>query len=124
MQRLLSHPTVGDVRGIGLMCAVEMVKDKTTKEPFGIGPAAGAHPFSRRLVGLMEERGLLTRVFMAIQLSPPLVITKAEIDEMIDIIEESLTIAEKEFGFASSRRSSQRRRGSQAKRRSTSSRSR
>src|SRR5262249_26558836 len=68
LQRLRSHPTVGDVRGLGLMCAVDMVKDKATKEPFGNGPAAAAHPFSRRLVALMEERGLLTRVFMSLQL--------------------------------------------------------
>ena len=49
---------------------------------------------------LMEERGLLTRVFMAIQLCPPLVIGKAEIDRMVSIVDESLTLAEREFGFA------------------------
>jgi adenosylmethionine-8-amino-7-oxononanoate aminotransferase len=100
MRKLLAHPTVGDVRGRGLMCAAELVKDKTTKEPFGLGPAAAAHPFSRRVVELMEQRGLLTRVFMSVHLCPPLVVTREEIDRMVGIVDESLTIAEKEHGFA------------------------
>jgi adenosylmethionine-8-amino-7-oxononanoate aminotransferase len=100
LQSLRSHPTVGDVRGLGLMCAVELVQDKTTKEPFGWGPAAASHPYSRRVTALMEERGLLTRVFMSVQLCPPLVISKDEIDRMVAIVDESLTAAEREFGFA------------------------
>ena len=100
LQSLRSHPTVGDLRGLGLMCAVELVKDKTTKEPFGWGPAASNHPYSRRVAALMEERGLMTRVFMAVQLCPPLVINKDEIDRMVTIVDESLTEAEREFGFA------------------------
>jgi len=100
LDRLRSHPTVGDVRGLGLLCAVELVKHKETKEPFGWGPAAGSHPFSRRVVALMAERGLLTRVFMSIQVVPPLVVTREELDRMVAIIDESLTVAEREFGFA------------------------
>ena len=100
LQKLRPHPTVGDVRGRGRLCAVELVKNKATKEPFGWGPGAAAHPYSRRVAALMEERGLLTRVFMAIQLCPPLIISKEEIDRMVTIVDESLTVAEKEFGFA------------------------
>jgi len=100
LQELRAHPTVGDVRGLGLMCAVELVKDKATKEPFGIGPAAAGHPYIRRLLQLMEERGLLTRVFMALQLCPPLVVSREEIDEMVTVVDESLSLAEREFGFA------------------------
>src|SRR5215471_15131792 len=99
LEQLRAHPTVGDVRGLGLMCAVELVKNKETKEPFGWGPAAAAHPFSRRLAELMEERGLLARAFMSIQLCPPLVISNEEIDEMVAIVDESLSVAEQEFGF-------------------------
>ncbi|HEV2283521.1 MAG TPA: aspartate aminotransferase family protein [bacterium] len=100
LERLRAHPTVGDVRGIGLLYAVELVQNKETKEPFGWGPAAAAHPFSRRLVAAMDERGLFGRVFMSIQLSPPLIITREEIDRMVAIIDESLTVTEREFGFA------------------------
>src|SRR5215469_2107466 len=97
---LRHHPTVGDVRGLGLMCAVELVRDKETKEPFAWGPAAASHPYNRRVGELMEERGLLTRAFMSIQLCPPLVISKEEIDEIVTIVDESLSAAEQEFGFA------------------------
>jgi len=100
LEQLRSHPTVGDVRGLGLMCAVELVKNKETKEPFGWGPAAASHPYNRRVAELMEERGLLTRAFMSIQLCPPLVISKEEIDEIVTIVDESLSAAEQEFGFA------------------------
>jgi adenosylmethionine-8-amino-7-oxononanoate aminotransferase len=82
------------------MCAVELVKDKATREPFGVGPRAAGHPFIRRLLELMEERGLLTRVFMALQLCPPLVVSRDEIDLMVTIVDESLSVAEREFGFA------------------------
>ncbi|HEV2357507.1 MAG TPA: aspartate aminotransferase family protein [bacterium] len=100
LQQLRSHPTVGDVRGLGLLCAVELVQNRETKEPFGWGPAAAAHPFSRRLVAAMDERGLFGRVFMSIQISPPLIIARDEIDRMVAIIDESLTVTEREFGFA------------------------
>src|SRR5262249_52441757 len=80
LQDLRSHPTAGDVRGLGLRGAVDVVKDKVSKEPSGIGPGAAGHPYTRRLLELMEERGLLTRVFMAPQLCPPLVVSKDEID--------------------------------------------
>jgi adenosylmethionine-8-amino-7-oxononanoate aminotransferase len=100
LQHLRSHPTVGDVRGIGLLCAVELVQNKDTKEPFGWGPAAAAHPFSRRLVAALDERGVFGRVFMSIQLSPPLVVTRDEIDRLVSVIDESLTVTEREFGLA------------------------
>jgi adenosylmethionine-8-amino-7-oxononanoate aminotransferase len=48
----------------------------------------------------MEERGLFTRAFMSIQLCPPLVITREEIDRMVTIVDDSLAVAEREFGFA------------------------
>ena len=65
-----------------------------------IGPAAAGHPFCRLLIELMEERDLLTRVFMALQLCPPLVVSRDEIDQMVTIVDDSLSLAEREFGFA------------------------
>ena len=45
-------------------------------------------------------RGLLSRVFMSIQVAPPLVVSKEEIDRIVSIIDESLAVAEREFEFA------------------------
>ncbi|KGT73247.1 class III aminotransferase [Bradyrhizobium japonicum] len=96
MQGLRSHPTVGDVRGLGLMCVAELVSNKATKEPF---PLPWKHPFIRRVSQLMAQRGLLSRVIVSVHLCPPLVATRGEIDRMVAIVDESLTIAEKEYGF-------------------------
>jgi adenosylmethionine-8-amino-7-oxononanoate aminotransferase len=79
------HPHVGDVRGKGLMCAVEFVQDKATKQEFpaqeGIG--AGIHAEAQR-------RGLFTRlrgdVFL---LAPPFVTSEQQLDRLAEILAES-----------------------------------
>ncbi len=82
LDTLRSEDHVGDVRGLGLMCAVELVADKTTRAPFD--PALGVGP---RLFRMMRERGLLARVKgETILLAPPLVITEAEVDRIVDIV--------------------------------------
>ena len=87
---LRDHAIVGDVRGIGLMCALELVKDKATKEPF-----AGFGAATKILNDSLSERGMLTRVGGNILfLAPPLTVTKQEVDEMIDIVEASIVDVE------------------------------
>lgn len=85
------HPSIGQVRGIGLMIGVEFVKNRQSKEP--------AHDLRERIVQRAFERGLLTLGCgpSAIRISPPLSITKKEIDEGLDVFEESISLAEKEF---------------------------
>jgi 4-aminobutyrate aminotransferase len=85
------HPSVGQVRGIGLMIGVEFVKNKQSKEP--------AHDLRERIVQRAFERGLLSLGCgkSTIRVSPPLSITKSELDDGLDIFEESITLAEKEF---------------------------
>ena len=79
---LVAHPHVGDVRGIGMIAAVEVVADKATKQLFP--PAAG---MTQRLVDAMFERGLFTRVVLdAICLAPPLVTSTAQIDQIVEAI--------------------------------------
>jgi adenosylmethionine-8-amino-7-oxononanoate aminotransferase len=89
---LRAHPTVGDVRGLGLMAAVDLVKNKETREGWGKTSA-----FTARLGDLVLERGLVTRVWDVVHFAPPLVATKEEIDRMVEITDESLSIAEREF---------------------------
>jgi 4-aminobutyrate aminotransferase len=87
------HPSIGDVRGKGLMIGVEFVKDRATKEP--------ATELNDRIVELAFERGLLTLSCgtSAIRISPALSISKPEIDEGLHIFEQAITLAEKEAGM-------------------------
>ena len=92
LEELRSHPTVGDVRGVGMLQAIELVSNKETKQAWGRG-----NKFTDRVTELLEERGLLSRVWAVMHFAPPLTITKDEIDRMVAIADEALTIAEGEF---------------------------
>src|SRR5918994_4937235 len=92
LEELRAHPTVGDVRGLGLMCGIDLVKNKETREAWGKSAA-----FTARLGELAMQRGLVTRVWDVMHFAPPLAATEAEIDRMVEIADESLTIAEREF---------------------------
>jgi 4-aminobutyrate aminotransferase len=86
-----SHPSVGDVRGRGLMIGIEIVKDKGTREP--------AVALRNRIETLAFERGLMVLGCgeTSLRLSPPLIVSKEEATVALDILEEALTIAEKEY---------------------------
>ena len=86
-----SHPMVGDVRGRGLMIGIEIVKDKATREP-AVG-AAQPH----RDAGLRARPMVLGCGETSLRLSPPLIVTKEEATVALDILEESLTVAEREY---------------------------
>jgi 4-aminobutyrate aminotransferase len=81
-------PFVGDVRGMGLVMGVELVKDKATKEP--------APDLTRKLIDLAAENGLLigsVGVFgNVIRVAPPLVISEAEAHESLDIFAKALSL--------------------------------
>ncbi len=81
-------PYVGDVRGLGLVMGVELVKDKKTKEP--------APDLTRKLIDTAAQNGLLigsVGIFgNVIRVAPPLVITEAEANESLDIFESSLSM--------------------------------
>lgn len=85
------HPSIGDVRGIGLMIGVEFVKNKETKEY--------APELRDAVVHRGFERGLLLLGCSksVIRIAPPLCISKAEIDEGLHTFEEAITLAEQEF---------------------------
>jgi 4-aminobutyrate aminotransferase len=88
MNRMRSWPhrfvNVGDVRGLGLMLAFELVKDKQTREAFP--------ELRNRLVERAFERGLLVLGAgeSSIRLSPPLILTKDQADFALDVLEECL----------------------------------
>jgi 4-aminobutyrate aminotransferase len=87
------HPSMGCVRGIGLMIGVEFIEDSQTRRP--------AHDLRDVIVDLAFERGLLTLGCgrSVIRISPPLCITKSEMDEGLAIFEEAVTLAENSTGI-------------------------
>jgi adenosylmethionine-8-amino-7-oxononanoate aminotransferase len=77
---------IGNVRGQGLMAAVEIVSDKTTRQQFP--PEAG---LTQKLTDALLDRGLYTRVAMdCICLAPPLVTTDAQIDRIVNTVGETI----------------------------------
>jgi len=90
-----SHPLVGDVRGRGLMIGIELVKDKTTREP--------ATALRNRVETLAFERGLMILGCgeTSLRLCPPLLVNEHEATVALDILEESLALVEKEHEHAS-----------------------
>ena len=86
------YPFIGDVRGKGLLTAFEFVADRETMDPLPV--ELNAHS---RLVELAYERGLITysrrtRGGVAgdhFLVAPPLIVTEAQIDEMMEILTDS-----------------------------------
>ncbi len=82
LRTLMDLKAVGEVRGLGLMCAVELVASRATKAAFD-----PAQKVIDRVKAEMEARGLFTRVVRdIILLAPPLVITEAQVDRIVDIV--------------------------------------
>ena len=86
----LKHPSVGDVRYIGLFAAIELVKDKKSKEPlvpYGKDP----EKIMGKIIGTLYSEGFATYAHEnTIQVSPPLIITEKELTEAMKIMDHVL----------------------------------
>lgn len=86
---LASHPLVGEARGVGLIGALELVSDKSTKTPFDPVGKAGA-----MVNGLCQDHGLITRAMGdTLALCPPLIITADEVNSLFDRLTRALNDA-------------------------------
>jgi len=84
--KLMNLDYVGEVRGIGLICGIEMVSDKASKAMFNPIGSAG-----KIIAKICQDNGLIVRAIGdVIALCPPLVISHDEIDELFDILEKSI----------------------------------
>ena len=89
-----AHPLVGEVRGVGLVAALQLVRAKAPKTVF-----TAEEPASIHCREVLWENGLIARaVGQAMVLSPPLVITRAEIDEMVGKLRTGLDATAQAFG--------------------------
>ena len=76
------HAIIGDVRGLGLMCGMELVQDRETKAPFPAEAGLG-----ERMTQGFNENGLILRGADNMNVAPPLCVTRGEIDEIIGIMD-------------------------------------
>lgn len=95
LQRLYKYEIVGDIRGEGLLLGIELVADKTTKNPF---PPEAA--ISKKISELALERGLIIYPGRGtvdglqghhLLITPPLIINNNQCDEMVDILDECIS---------------------------------
>ena len=86
LRQFRDHPLVGEVRGVGLVAAVELVEDKASKKAFAPGRKVGAF-----LDNLAKENGMIVRAMGdSIGFTPPLIMKPSEINEMIEIMGKTL----------------------------------
>jgi 4-aminobutyrate---pyruvate transaminase len=89
LKALASHPLVGEARGVGMVGALEIVADKATKAGFAPAGRGGA-----AVLRCAHDEGLIVRQMGdAIALSPPLVITEAEVDDLLAKLSRALDSA-------------------------------
>ncbi len=93
------HPSIGDFRNTGLLGAIELVKNRETKEPLTpFNAAAKDMEPTNRMAAKLRELGLFTFVrWNWIFVAPPLIINKSQIDEGLDIIEKAIEIADEYY---------------------------
>jgi putrescine aminotransferase len=90
-----SHPIVGEIRGVGLIAAIQLVKNKQTREIFAAQDDAAN--FCRDIAA---NNGLIMRaVYQSMVLSPPLIITRAHVDELTEKAKQALDATAKKFGL-------------------------
>ena len=93
------HPSVGDVRGMGLFWSIELVKNKVTKEPFATfkDKVQRKPMLVDQLQAKLMEKGVYCIGWIShFVIAPPLIITEAEMDEAIHAFDEVLSIADQQ----------------------------
>ena len=94
LQDLRSHEIVGDVRSLGLIAGVELVRDRGTKELFDVSLGV-----ARRVMLDALEQGVIVRALSGdvLAMSPPFVISREQIDKMVSVLERAIGRVEKEL---------------------------
>ena len=91
------HPSVGDVRGLGLFFAVDLVKNLATKQPFNTmrDKVEGKPLLVDQIAAKMMAQGVSIQAWLShFVIAPPLIVTKEELDLGIAALDEHLAIAD------------------------------
>lgn len=91
------HPSIGDVRGMGLFWAVDLVKNRGTREPFAtqLDKAARKPLLIDQITGEMMKRGVYALGWMShLVIAPPLIVSDEDLDFAVGVIDEVLSIAD------------------------------
>ncbi len=94
LSQLKKYPIVGDVRGLGLLTAVELVKDQKTREPFAPGDQMAA-----RVTTHLRELGVLARTYQVLEFGPPLSAGRAEIEKIVEATEQTVIWFQQQMGI-------------------------
>src|SRR5712691_10186896 len=93
------HPSIGDIRGKGLFCGLELVRNRETREPLVPFNASGeaAAPVARLTKAALERGLYLMTHWNVVMVCPPLTITREELDEGVAILDDVLAIADEYY---------------------------
>jgi taurine---2-oxoglutarate transaminase len=93
------HPSIGDVRGVGMFWSVDLVKNKATKEPFNTmaDKVSGTPLLVDKITAEMMKNGVFLQAWIShFVIAPPLIITREEIDAGVAALDHALAIADAE----------------------------
>ena len=95
------HPSIGDIRGLGLFNAIELVTNRDSKEPLVPFAAKGdaAKPMTEMMSFSMSKGLYLSFFSNVIRLTPPLNISEEDLLTGLDILDKTLDIADREYGI-------------------------
>ncbi|MEI8260178.1 MAG: aminotransferase class III-fold pyridoxal phosphate-dependent enzyme, partial [Actinomycetes bacterium] len=90
------HPIIGDVRGLGVFWALDLVTNRATREP--LAPYGGTSPAMGELVVESKKRGLMPFTnFNRMHVVPPCTVSEAEAKEGLAILDEVYTVMDKHY---------------------------
>jgi taurine--2-oxoglutarate transaminase len=90
------HPVIGEVRGLGVFWALDLVKDRNTREP--LAPYAGSSPAMTELVSECKKLGLMPFTnFNRLHVVPPCNISESEFNEGLQILDKAFSVIDKYY---------------------------
>ena len=94
LEELRNLPNVGDVRGLGMMCGIELVTDKSSKAPaIGLGPRVAREAMARGLLLRIRAGSAEPAIGDTICLAPPLMTPSETLEKIAQVVREAIIAA-------------------------------